>query len=283
MAETEPRAVVDAHLAAWESGDPAAVAASAASYADPDSGGVLTGDALTAHAARMLACFPGPRFQVDRVTADAGAATVSWTLRAGHRAAYLGLPATNGAVTVSGADLVTLDQDGAHVRRTYDRLALAESLGYAARFVPAADDTREYGLSARVPMDRTDRPGALVLTWLQIRDDAEAADVDLLSVEIVKSLRATRGFLGATTFDAGDRKFTLSAFDRPESLRAVHARPHQRAMRRFFRSGLCARVHTSVWYAASARDYARCPGCAAVVADGAACACGWTPEQAATL
>ncbi len=33
---------------------------------------------------------------------------------------------------------------------------------------------------------RTDRPGAFTLTWLQVRDPAEAAEVDLLSVEIVK-------------------------------------------------------------------------------------------------
>ncbi|GAA4536433.1 MULTISPECIES: ester cyclase [Nonomuraea] len=285
MGDVEVRKVVEAQLAAWSAGDPAAVAATVASYADPDSGGVLSGDGLAGYAARVLGRFAGQRFLVERMVGGEDEVAVFWTLRADHRGAYLGMPATNGTVTVSGTDLVTLDHDGAHVRRSYDRLALAEALGYAARFVPAADETRQYGMSARVPTGRTERPGALVLTWLEIRDDAEAADVDLLSVEIVKSLRASRGFLGAATFDAGDRKFTLSAFDRPESLRAVHARPHQRAMRRFFRSGLCTRVHTSVWYPASARDYARCPSCAAVVAtrEGAACACGWTPEDAATL
>jgi hypothetical protein len=282
---TDVRKLAEAHLAAWGAGDPAAVAASAASYADPDSGGVLSGAELAAHAARTLARFANQRFLADRVTGDEDAVTVSWTLRADHRDAYLGMPATNGAVTVSGTDLVTRGDDGAHVRRTYDRVALAEALGYTARFVPAADATRRYGISATVPAQRAEQPGALVLTWLETRDDAEAADVDLLSVEIVKSLRAARGFLGATTFDAGNRKYTLSAFDRPESLRSVHARPHQRAMRRFFRSGLCTRVHTSVWYPATARDYARCPACAQVVPahDGAACGCGWTPEDAATL
>ncbi|MEV4066797.1 hypothetical protein AB0J22_42270, partial [Nonomuraea dietziae] len=180
-------------------------------------------------------------------------------------------------------DLVTAGAGGVHVQRVFDRLALAEALGYTARFVPAADATREFGVSARAATGRTERPGALVLTWLEIRDDAESAEVDLLSVEIVKSLRASRGFLGVTTFDVGGRKFTLSAFDRPESLRAVHARPHQRAMRRFFKGGLCTRVHTSVWYPVTVRDYARCPGCAQVVAAGSACGCGWTPDDASTL
>ncbi|MEV4176728.1 ester cyclase [Nonomuraea sp. NPDC049709] len=281
----DARKLAEAHLRAWCDGDPEAVAEAVASYADPDSGGVLAGPALAEHATAVLARFRSLRFEVDRVTGDADAAVVSWTLTADHRDSYLGIPATGGAVTVRGTDLVTAHEDGARVRRDFDRLALAESLGYAARFVPGTDGTREFGVSARAATVRTERPGALVLTWLEVRDDAEAADVDLLSVEIVKSLRAARGFLGVSTFDIGNRKFTLSAFDRPESVRAIHARPHQRAMRRFFKSGLCTRVHTSVWRPVHARDYARCPGCSAVVAagTGATCDCGWTPDEASTL
>src|SRR5690606_8431881 len=108
---TDVRKLAEAHLAAWGAGDPAAVAASAASYADPDSGGVLSGAELAAHAARTLARFANQRFLADRVTGDEDAVTVSWTLRADHRDAYLGMPATNGAVTVSGTDLVTRGDD----------------------------------------------------------------------------------------------------------------------------------------------------------------------------
>ncbi|MEW9555568.1 ester cyclase [Nonomuraea sp. NPDC050783] len=279
----DARKLAQDHLQAWRDGDPEAVAATAASYADPDSGGVLTGPDLAAHAAATLDRFRDPGFEVERVIGDADAAAVRWTLRADHRAAYLGMPATGGRAEVTGTDLVTVDAAGAHVRRSYDRLALAGSLGHTARFVPAADETREFGVSARAGTARTERPGALVLTWLEVRDDAEAAEVDLLSVEIVKSLRAARGFLGVTTFDLGDRKYTLSAYDRLESVRAVHARPHQRAMRRFFKSGLCTRVHTSVWRPVSARDYARCPECATPVRTDAACGCGWTPAAVPTL
>ncbi|GAA3444546.1 ester cyclase [Planomonospora venezuelensis] len=282
---TDARKIAEEHLRAWSDGAPEAVAAAVASFSDPDSGGPVAATALAAYAAAVLGRFRNLRFEVERVVGDAGAAVASWTLTADHRDTYLGIPATGGAVTVRGTDLVTVDADGAHVRRGFDRLALAGALGYGARFVPESDGTREFGVSARAATGRTGRPGALVLTWLEVRDDAEAADVDLLSVEIVKSLRAARGFLGVTTFDIGDRKYTLSAFDRPESVRAVHARPHQRAVRRFFKSGLCTRVHTSVWRPVRARDYARCPDCAAVVATGAdaACPCGWTPGDAPTL
>ncbi|MBP2707923.1 ester cyclase [Microbispora sp. RL4-1S] len=281
----DARKIAQHHLEAWCAGDADAVAAGIASYADPDTGGPLTGERLRAHATSVLTRFRDLRLTADVITGDADAAAVSWTLRAGHREAYLGMPATGGAVEVRGTDLVTRDGDGVHVRRCYDRLEVAEALGYRARFFPEADGTREFGVSARVSTGRTERPGALALTWLEIRDDAEAADADLLSVEIVKSLAAARGFLGVSTFDLGDRKFTLTAFDRPESLRSVHARPHQRAVRRFFKGGLCTRVHTSVWLPSVIRDYARCPDCAAVVAvgTGAACACGWEPGHAPML
>ena len=68
MGEVDVRKVAEEHLAAWSAGDAEAVAASVASYADPDSGGVLAGDGLVAYAAGVLARFAGPRFLVDRVT-----------------------------------------------------------------------------------------------------------------------------------------------------------------------------------------------------------------------
>lgn len=270
------------HLKAWEAGDAAGVARTVGSYADPDTAGPLSGAELEEHARAVMERLRGLRFAVEHVVEGPEAAVVSWTLRADHRAAYLGMPAAGRPVEVTGTDLVT---GGAHVRRCFDRLAVAAALGYGPRFVPAADEVREYGVSARAVTARTAPPGALALTYLQVRDGAEAAEVDLLSVEVVKSLRASSGFLGLSTFDIGDRKFTLSAFDRPESVRAVNARPHQRAMRRFFRGGLCTRALISQWLPAAVREYARCPHCAGVVtvADGAACGCGWVPGRVSLL
>ncbi|TKK84007.1 hypothetical protein FDA94_31235 [Herbidospora galbida] len=278
----DARKIAEAHLEAWRSADPAAVAATAAQFQDPDTGGWLSGDALAAHAAAVLERFRNPRLQVEQVTGDADAVTVWWTLEADHRDSYLGIPGAGGVVRIAGTDLVTAE---GRVRRSFDRLAVAGALGYRAAFVPAADEVREFGVSARAASSRTDRPGAFTLTWVEVGGPAEAAEVDLLSVEIVKGLRASKGFLGVATFDVGDRKYTLAAFDRPESVRAVHARPHQRAVRRFFRAGLCARALTSVLIPEVVREYARCADCGTVVrlGDGAACGCGWTPGDVPLL
>ncbi|MEQ3550190.1 nuclear transport factor 2 family protein [Pseudonocardia nematodicida] len=263
---------IEAYLAAWSDGDPDAVAAACASFTDPDTGGPVSGTALAGHAAVFLARFPG-KFEFER-----HGPVLTWRLTAAHRGAYLGIPATGGEIVVDGVDVLTPTAGGVVVRRSFDRLAVAEALGQSPRFVPA--DTQgetAFGVSSRTP-GRPGEPGALTLTWLEVRDDAESAEVDLLSVEIVKSLRASSGFLGAATLDIGSRKYTLSAFDRPESVRAVHARPHQRAMRKFFRGGLCTGAYTGVWAPVRESHYGRCPDCAAMTAAGTACDCGRRPE-----
>ncbi|AOS61970.1 SnoaL-like polyketide cyclase [Actinoalloteichus hymeniacidonis] len=276
--------IVQRHLTAWQDGDPAAVADSVATFSDPDTEEPLGGAALAAHAERVFAQFAGLKIEVEQQVPSPTVALVSWRLTADHRSAYLGMPATGGTVSVRGTDVFTVDETGVHVVRTFDRLAVAAALGFEARFTPQADGDRQFGVSSRTPVGRTARPGVLALTWLDVRDDAEAADVDLLSVEVVKSLRASKGFLGAATFDIGNRKFTMTAYDREESVRAVHARPHQRAMRRFFKSGLCTRALTSIWVPTAIREYARCPECDTVVTmhqaeDGiGVCDCGWSPE-----
>lgn len=283
------RQIAEGHLKAWRSGDAEAVAASVDAFGDPDTAGPLSGDALAAHAAEVLARFANLRLHVEHLVVTEEVAVLSWTMEADHRASYLAMPAVGGSVRITGTDLLTREGDTVRVQRHFDRLAVAAALGFEARFVPEADEDREFGVSARTTLGRTARPGALALTWLEIGDGAQAAEVDLLSVEVVKALRASKGFLGASTFDIGNRKFTLSAFDRPESVRAVHARPHQRAMRRFFKGGLCTRALTSIWLPATVSEYARCPDCETVFAAdfsteaGAACGCGWVPERESLL
>ncbi|MGW5050515.1 ester cyclase [Actinokineospora sp. NPDC004072] len=261
---------IERHLAAWRTGDPDAAAA-VASFVDPDTDKPLSGHALAAHARGFMTRFPGG-FEFTRVAAGCA----EWTVTTAHRDAYLGIPGTGAEITFSGTDVLTEDAGELHVHRHFDRLAVAEALGYQGRFVPRSDGTREFGVSSRSP-GSPGTPGALALTWLSVRDGDEAADVDLLSVEVVKSMRAARGFLGVGTFDIGDRKYTLTAFDRPESVRSIHARAHQRAMRRFFRGGLCTGAYTSVWTLAKESHFARCADCGAMAAAGKPCDCGWTP------
>ncbi|CAM2919796.1 ester cyclase [Saccharomonospora xinjiangensis] len=269
-------------VSAWRTGSAEEVAAVIASFADPDTREPVRGEALTGHLDAVFRRFPKWTLDVETV-ADAGpTAVVTWTLTAPHRAPYLGIPVTGGGAEVRGVrgcDVLSLVDGEVHVRRYHDRLGIAESLGHTARFLPPPTPDMEYGTSFRAATDRTTQPGAFTLTWLDARDEEEGAEVTLLSTEVVKALRPTKGFLGAAIFEIGNRKYTLSAFDTLASVRAVHARPHQRAMRKFFKGGLCTGAYTSVWQLERDSLYLRCPSCDVMVsaAEGASCDCGWTP------
>jgi hypothetical protein len=265
--------------AAWRERDAAAVADAVAEFADPDTPQPVAGADLAAHVEAVLTRFPDLVLDFAPAADAGGTAVLTWTLAATHRAPYLGIPATGGAAAVTGVDVLTVVDGAVRVRRHFDRVALASSLGHTARFLLSRDEVQEYGISARTTMGRTDYPRVLTFTYLDFRDDVEGADVDLLSTEVVKSLRASKGFLGVGTFEIGTRKYTISAFDRPESVRAVHARPHQRSLRKFFRGGLCTGAYTSVWVLERETLHLRCPDCEEVVDAGAGktCACGTTP------
>lgn len=261
---------------AWRAGDPAAVAAVVAAFTDPDTDGEVRGPDLAAHLDTTLTRFGDLVLDFAEPVVAGDTVVLNWKLTAAHRAAYLGVPAVGDPVSVDGVDILTAGAAGPTARRHFDRLALVESVGYTAHFVPARDEVREYGTSNRMSTGRPVNPGVLSLTWLDSRDLEEAAEVDLLGVEVIRSMAASRGFLGAGAFTIGTRKYTLAAFDRMESVRAVHARPHQRALRRFFRSGLCTGAYTSVWSLERDSLYIRCAGCGSMAAAGGACDCGDT-------
>ncbi|WP_200848642.1 hypothetical protein, partial [Klebsiella pneumoniae] len=70
--------IVQQHLAAWQAGDASAVAASVATFGDPDTDQPLRADALTAHAERVFAQFAGLKLEVEQLVASPTVALVSW-------------------------------------------------------------------------------------------------------------------------------------------------------------------------------------------------------------
>ncbi|SDF44880.1 conserved hypothetical protein, steroid delta-isomerase-related [Lentzea fradiae] len=265
--------------AAWRERDATAIADLVADFADPDTPEPVAGADLVAHVEAVLTRFPDLVLDFAPAVGADGTAVLTWTLTGTHRAPYLGIPGTGGVARADGVDVLSVVDGGVRVRRHFDRVALASSLDHTARFLLSHDEVQEYGISARTSAGRTDYPRVLTFTYLDFRDDVEGAEVDLLSTEVVKSLRASKGFLGVGTFEIGSRKYTISAFDRPESVRAVHARPHQRSLRKFFRGGLCTGAYTSVWVLERESFHLRCPDCEEMVDAGVGktCACGTTP------
>ncbi|MEV6032050.1 ester cyclase [Nonomuraea sp. NPDC052116] len=267
------------HLDAWNGHDPAAVVATADSFDAPGTEGPVSGQALRDHAEELFEAFPGLKFGVEDEAVGRDHVVLSWALDAEQLGRYLGAPPTRATVRISGTDTVRVVGDEVRVLRAFDRMALLGQLGIEVALQPVPVRGWENGLGSRLVTTRTEHPGALVLTRLDAADRQEEEQVGMLSAAVAASLRAARGFLGTAAMNVGGRMYTLSAFDRPESTRAVNLKPHQRAVRRFFHSGLCTGGAVSVWTPIRISEYVRCPECGALSQVPAAepCACGWIP------
>ncbi|TDE43684.1 hypothetical protein E1295_26090 [Nonomuraea mesophila] len=272
------------HMDAWNGNDPARVAATADRFDAPGTEGPVSGQELRAHAAALFEAFPGLKFGIDAQAAGPDHVVLSWTLHVQHLGRYLGARPSGATATISGTDVVRCDGDQVRVLRAFDRVSLLDRLGIRVVVSPPEMHGWRYGLGSRLAGAGAERPGVLVMTRLDVADEQQEEQVSMLSLAVGASLRNARGFLGATTTIVGGHIYTMSAFDRPESVRAVNMKPHQRAVRRFYRSGLCTAGTVSVWSPVRLMEAVRCPACGVLSEDRTGtgfergCACEWTPR-----
>jgi hypothetical protein len=96
---------------------------------------------------------------------------------------------------------------------------------------------------------------------------------------VLPELAAMPGFLSSVLADAGNRLFTISAWEDAEAPhQLMSSEGHRRAMGHFFRQNLGTAVHTAVWTANHLNPlWVRCADCERVVdydAAQGACTCG---------
>lgn len=267
---------------AWATGDFEPVAGRIGWYRDPLTDG-LTGSELAAHAQVWREVLDPGDWKVLDVAEGSTSVALTWSVEVTHRGRVLDAPPTGRSVTLTGTDVLTTAGSGTRVVRHVDLGALAHALGHDVVLRPEDTDAQRFGSASRIPVESGAEVGALALTWLGVRAESESDDVDRLSVEVFRALRASKGFLGAVTVDIGDRKFTLSAFDSLDSVRSVQNRAHRRAVRKFFSGRLCSEAVVTTWAPATSAWFRRCAGCDDLIpADADACECG-RPAARSTL
>jgi heme-degrading monooxygenase HmoA len=152
--------------------------------------------------------------------------------------------------------------DGAlqRVRRSYDQLAVAGALQLQTIVEPFSDGTLTFGHSMRTWVSK-EKPGALGMTWLLARDEAEKLAIRGRARDIINHFRDMPGFIGIVTGFAGLHGFTLTAWESEQALRAAtHSGAHSEAMHAFRENGLSGGVFTSVWEPIRLnRMWLRCP------------------------
>jgi steroid delta-isomerase-like uncharacterized protein len=217
-------------------------------YADPFTRVELCGDELTDHMQRMLDVIRDLRLSVGRTIADKNAAAVVWTME-GTWDGELGLLATGRApVRFDGTDVFEFD-DGhlRRVRRSFDRLDVADALRLQTIVEPYSEGDLSFGHSMRGWVSKA-KPGALGMTWLLARDEAEKLAIRARARDIIKHFVEVPGFIGIVTGFAGLHGFTLTAWESEQALRlATQSGAHSEAMHAFREEGLSGGVFTSVW------------------------------------
>ena len=135
----ERERLMDAYLAAWNSGDPDAVAAFFAVDAVYDDRGAAEKapgrGAIRAHLAAVMAAFPDLRFEIVRNAHVGDVSWGEWRAAMTHRGNLFGLAATGRRIGSAGVDVARLGDDGliTELISYYDGAAMMRDLGLLPR------------------------------------------------------------------------------------------------------------------------------------------------------
>ena len=230
---------LDRYFAAWNDHDPKAVVQSLAdggSYQDPTTGGPLTGDALAANVATLLAGFPDVHFDLVSVarTSDTTAAA-QWLMRGTNTGPMPAGPATGQTVALPGADFIDYDPAADRIAKVtgyFDTATMLTQLGLQAHITPAdMEPVTTYGVSLRVDTQRQAIPGAFSVTWLDVDPEHEFALIDAANNVVTEQL-GNNGYLGSCFATIGRRHYTFTAWESAEAATAaLRTGAHAAAMR----------------------------------------------------
>lgn len=248
---------LDRYFAAWNDHDPDAVVRSLAdggSYEDPTTGGPLTGDALAANVATLLAGFPDLHFDLVSVapTSDAAAAA-QWLMQGTNTGPMPAGPATGQTVALPGADFIDYDPAADRIAKVtgyFDTATMLWQLGLQAHITPAdMEPVTKFGISLHVDTQRQTIPGAFSVTWIDIDPERQFTLFDAVTGIVMEQL-GNDGYLGSCFATIGRRNYTFTAWESVEAAKAVlHSDAHGAAMRLAESGGMGDNAFgvTSIW------------------------------------
>lgn len=279
---------VKPYFDAWNAHDPVAVAAvlePGGTYTDPAvTGPPLSGAALAEHAADLFAGIPDLNFELlSAQLADGGLGggevVVRWLMRGTNTGPLRGWPPSGRSVALRGLDVITVaGSQVASVESYFDRQTLAEQLGHQVIIQPDTDGTWHFGYAYSITADRVMAPGAIGMTWIDVRTSDEAEQVEALGELVAAELMKAHGFLSLLGAGIGHRLYTITTWESADAARqAMRTSPHASAMKHFFAQDFGAAVGTGVWAVHHLNPvWVRCTSCAGLTDAQAkgTCACG---------
>jgi len=206
------------YFEAWNRRDPSAIVAAFAeggTYSDPAAGQELRGPAIAEYAGSLFTAFPDLSFEpVSTVLNGNGMMAVRWLMRGTNNGSLQGNPPTGRTVSLPGADFIVVEGDSIRsVQGFFDQKSLVEQLGLQAMIVPTALGPFTFGYSVRMQSGKRTKPGAVSLTWLDVRSDVNEREVRERGMHVVGDQMARMpGFISWVGPVVDHRMFTITAW-----------------------------------------------------------------------
>ena len=172
---------VERYFEAWNSHDGSAIATCfdpSGGYTDPVSG-QLPLPGITAYATGLFSAFPDLHFDLHITAVDEPYVVAQWTMnRYPVRAVQRAATDRSADRELPGIDVITLgDTRLLSVEGYFDQRSFLEQLGVQVAVQPANVGPLAFGTSTRFRSANTSTPGALSLTWIDVRSEEENEEV----------------------------------------------------------------------------------------------------------
>lgn len=285
---SDPLQVAQRYFDAWNRRDADGIVAAFAeggTYSDPLAQG-LSGQAIAAYACGLWQAFPDLSFEiVGKTLAADGLVAAQWVMKGTNTGPFRGLPPSQRAVALPGADFVAVEGDKVRsVQGYFDAGEVPRQLGLQILVQPDTLGPFRFGYATAAQTGKRTRPGAFSITALHTRSEEERERVREYSRNIAVEMMAMPEFIGWTGLIIGDRMITVTAWENTEApRRLLREGAHVQAMREFYGSGLATAGYTSVWAPARINTFwVRCQACGRMIGyekQNGLCECGQTlPE-----
>lgn len=234
-------------------------------YEDPTTAGPINGAALEAHARELWRAFPDLALEAEApIASPPDRVALAWTMTGTHGGDYLGAAATGRRVRLRGMNLFRCVPEGiAAATGYYDSADVPRQLGWQVLVQPEQIGPVVCGASRVIRTGRPIDEGAVGITELVARSDAEMAQLQELGAKVSDELPDRPGFISLTVSAAGRRLTTMSTWDSVRSLRqSLIGSAHGEAMRRVLGADLAEGGSSSIWLHVQSNAFRRCPRCA---------------------
>ena len=258
------------YFAGWNAHDATKLAplfAKAGTYEDPVSRMAVRSWDLATILWSIETVLPDFTFEIASIACAEERATVEWVLRGTNsKPLKPGIDPTGKVTTLRGVEIfegADPSQGGLkRVQRYFDQKSLYEQVGMQVIVEPISQGKAFYGYSKRVPSGNPAVPAVLGTTWIRFRDQSELDHIRTHSAKIIQDFLDEPGFISIVTGAAGDRAFTVTAWENEEALHRALDKAHSHAKHNFRTGDISPGVWTAVWKPDHInRIWTRCPSC----------------------